>query len=119
MKVPLEFLTKFDEDNLRKLNQLLLKIESAINTIEFGDGTTSENILCVFVHVLTPEFSSSFSAVHTLGRVPVGVIPIMIDTNSGVDEYCNFSTTPGSAHTSTTIYLNASATGTSATFLII
>ncbi len=113
MKVPLEFLTKFDEGNLKKLNQLLLKLESAINTIEFGDGTTSENILCAFVSVITPNTAVPFSTSHTLGRTPIGVIPISKTIA------CDFSTVVGSAHDSTKIYLNASATGASATLIVL
>ncbi len=122
MKVPLEFLTKFDEDNLRKLNQLFLRIESAINAIEFGDGTTSENILCAFVKVVTANAASpiAFSVAHALGRTPIGVIPISVNLGTGgVDNFCDFSAIPGSAHDATKIYLNASASGASATFIVI
>jgi hypothetical protein len=119
MKVPVNVLLGFDKSSLDKLNKILLTLTSAINCIEFGDGTTSENMLCAFAHVLTPSTAVPFSAVHTLGRTPIGVIPISINTNSGVDSYCDFSVVAGSAHDSTKIYLNASATGTSATLIVI
>jgi hypothetical protein len=113
MRVPLEGIINFEKPSLDKLNAILRTIQIAVNTIEFGNTTISENIWCDFQIVTTPSAGGNFSVSHRLKRIPVGVIPIKCT------DFALFKTVAGSAHDSSKVYLNSNVTGASATLLII
>ena len=111
MKIALRRVSKFDDENLRYLNEFIVNVVAALGAIEFGTETTGENIYCDILTVPFTAASVELTAAHGLGRVPIGAWPIKKDRIG--DFY--FSTAPTSAN----LFLTTNTASLSAVLIII
>lgn len=65
--------------SLQKVNEILRLMSTGINTIEFGDGTTEENIYCDYVSVEFGQAGVELTGTHSLNRVPTAIVGIKLD----------------------------------------
>lgn len=74
MRIRLEQISAWDESNKTRINDWLIQLVSSLNGgLEFGKDTTSENVMCSLVNVVTPDPSGTeFTVPHSLGRKPEG-----------------------------------------------
>ena len=115
---PVEAKTEADLPNLSeslksqttKLNEILRLQSIGINTIEFGDGITAENILCDFVAVQYGTAGAELSSTHGLNKTPIAIVGKKL--NMPGDVY--FS----KAATTTTIYTKSDTDNLSGTIIV-
>ncbi len=114
MRISSDSISSFSEDQVPHFNSILFSIIQALNSLEFGNGTTPENMWCVFATITTPTSAdTSFTIAHTLGKVPIGFIPIKMD------RACSLYTSPASAWTSSNICLKCNTASASGVIILI
>lgn len=94
-----------------RLNEILRSLGTAVNTIEFGDGVTADNVLGSWIPV---EFSATpgeeLTAAHTLQKIPHAIIGTKLDRSGHI----YFS----SVATSSNLYLKSDTASLSGTILV-
>jgi hypothetical protein len=111
-------LVKETEEDLRrgvnssfqKANEILRLMSIGINTVEFGNGTTTENVYCEYLAVQFSTAGTELTGTHTLGRTPTTIVGRKL--NMAGDIY--FS----KAATTTAIYLKSDTDSLSGTLII-
>jgi hypothetical protein len=93
-----------------KLNEILRVLGVAINTIEFGNTTNTENVYCSFLTFQFGIAGVELTAAHGLGRTPVAIIGQKLDRAGDI----YFS----SAATSANIYLKSDTTSLSGVLIL-
>ncbi len=93
-----------------KLNEILRTLGIAVNTIEFGNTTDSENIYCNFITAQFGVAGVELTAAHGLRKVPVAMVGQKLDRAGTI----YFS----SAATSANIFLKSDATSMSGVLII-
>ncbi len=90
-KVNLETIYRWEPESLPKLNALLVRMISALNSIEFGglntttSGTDRENVWCDFQVIATPAVTGTeLTATHNLKKPPVGALLIKQSTSGDI-----------------------------------
>jgi hypothetical protein len=110
MKLPVYQMSSLSADQLPNLNNIITRLTHAINSIEFGDTSSNENVWCEFVTVNAVSAANAVcSAAHTLNRVPAGTIVVWQDTPANMYK----PTAVASADTSTAVFFAFNASGTS------
>ena len=117
MKIPVYQLADLSSgDGLKNLNNIIMRLTHAVNSIEFGNTTSNENIWCDFITVDQSAASAVVcSAAHGLNRKPTGTIVVW--QNKAAVLYK--PTSPTSADTSTQVFFQFDTASTSAVLLLI
>lgn len=114
MRIRQEQLKAWDETNLKLLNSWLVAAVASINSVEFGNGTKAENVLCDFQNIVTDDTpDAEFEVTHGLKRTPIGTWFIR-QYNSG-NLYFSVATTATSAK----LYLKCDTASVTGTIIII
>ncbi len=93
-----------------KLNEIIRTLGVAINTVEFGNTTDSENIYCSFLTIQFGTAGTELTAAHGLGKIPVAIVGQKLDRAGHI----YFS----SAATSANIYLTSDTNSLSGVLII-
>ena len=96
--------------SINKLNEVIRLMATGINTVEYGDGTTSENMLVDYVAVTFASAGTELSAENTLRKIPTAIVGSRL--TSGNDIYWS------KAATTTTIYLKSGTNNLSGVVII-
>jgi len=96
--------------SFNKANEILRLLSIGINTIEFGDGTTPENVYCSYENVEFETAGTELDVEHGLGKVPTSIIGKKLDKPGEI----YFS----QAATSTNLYLKSDTDSLSGTIVI-
>ena len=117
MKIPVYQLSDLSSgDGLKNLNNIIMRLTHAINSIEFGNTTSNENVWCDFITVdQSAGANVTCSAAHGLNRKPTGTIVVW--QNKAAILYKPTNTT--SADTSTQVFFTFNTASTSAVLLLI
>jgi len=107
---PAEFLEAINSA-LFRLNEILRLLGIAINTVEFGSISSTENVYCDMISVEFGVAGTELSAVHALVKVPTAIIGNKLDQPGMV----YFSSTP----TTGAVYLKSDTDNLSGTLVLI
>jgi len=108
---PTQDLTDKVNGMIHRLNEVLRTLSTAVNTIEFGDGSTAENVLGNWIGV---EFSTAgveLTGTHTLNKAPQAIIGTRLDRPGSI----YFSKAPST----TEIYLKSDTDSLSGRIMIV
>lgn len=106
MRVPLRQISTMSGDQaVNVLNTFMKETHKALNWIEFGDGTTQENMAIIFVTSTNASGSADreLTLTHTLDHVPYGYIVIKQNAKGTLYD-------GSTANTTTKLYLKWSET---------
>jgi hypothetical protein len=106
MRVPLRQIATLSGDQaVNTLNTFMKETHKALNWVEFGDGTTAENMGVVFISSTNSSGSADreLTLTHNLGHVPHGYIVIKQNAKGTLYD-------GSTANTATKLYLKWSET---------
>jgi hypothetical protein len=96
---------------ISRLNEILRFLTTAVNTVEFGDGTSGENVFCNWVAVQFGTAGVELTATHSLAKEPRAIIGSRLNLPGAI----YFSTTP----TSASLYLKSDTDSLSGTIVVV
>jgi hypothetical protein len=96
--------------SLQKINEIFRLLSTGINMVEFGDGSTTENMYTDYVPVEFGVAGTELSGTHALGKIPTAIVGTKLDRAGTV----YFS----KAATSSSIYLKSDTDSLSGVIIV-